>query len=125
MRFPHVQLFPKLAAELFKVGRLLGSPSDNRYAIFMSPDIHLGLVHYTEQVDPWFDAAAAYNFPTAAEILDWLKAGTRVALVHKASQSSDTSRNLMEQYLKTWQKVCADAQLNPNPMTMARYQGTL
>ena len=51
------------------------------------------------------------------EILDWLKAGTRVAFVHKVSQSSDTSRNLKDQYLKTWQKICADAQLNPNPKT--------
>ena len=41
VHFPHVQLFPKLAAELFKVRRLLGSSSDNHYAIF--PDIHLGL----------------------------------------------------------------------------------
>ncbi len=33
VRFPHLQLFPKLTAELFKVSRLLGSSSDTRYAI--------------------------------------------------------------------------------------------
>ena len=70
VRFPHTHLFPKLAVELFKVGCLLGSCSDHRYTIFMSPDIHLVLVHYTEQVDPWFDTVVTYNFITSAEILD-------------------------------------------------------
>jgi len=49
VRLQHLQLFPKLAAELFKVGRLLGS-SNNTYAIFTSPEIHLGLVNYTTQL---------------------------------------------------------------------------
>jgi hypothetical protein len=88
VHFPHLQLFPKLAAELFKVGRLLGS-SNNTYAIFTSPDIHLGLVHYTTQIDNCFDTVSAYNFPTTAALLDWLQAGTRVAFFQKASQSVD------------------------------------
>lgn len=120
VRFPHLQLFPKLAAELFKVGRLLGSSSDTRYAIFTSPDIHLGMVHYTKLVDPWFDTAAAYKFASALALLDWLQAGVRIAFIQKASQSSDTPRNLKEQYLKCYQAICADGQLNPTPMTMAR-----
>ena len=55
VRFPHLKLFPNLAVELFRVGCLLGSSSDNRYAIFKSPEIHLGFVQYTKQVDSWFD----------------------------------------------------------------------
>jgi hypothetical protein len=69
VRFPHLHLFPKLSAELFKVGHLLGS-SNNTYAIFTSPEIHLGLVHYTTQTDTWFDTVAAYNFATTADFLD-------------------------------------------------------
>jgi hypothetical protein len=110
VRFPHLQLFPKLAAELFKVGRLLGSSSDTRYAIFTSPDIHLGMVHYTKLVDPWFDTAAAYKFASALALLDWLQAGVRIAFIQKASQSSDTPRNLKEQYLKCYQSIFADGQ---------------
>jgi hypothetical protein len=120
VRFPHLQLFPKLEAELFKVGRLLGTSSDARYAIFTSPEIHLGMVHYTTVVDPWFHTAAAYNFATAAALLDWLQAGTRIAFIQKARQSPDTPRNLKEQFLKCYQAICADQQLNPTPMTMAR-----
>ena len=119
VRFPHLQLFPKLAAELFKVGRLLGS-SNNTYAIFTSPDIPLGLVHYAQQVDNWFDTVSAYNFASTADFLDWLKAGTRVAFFQKASQSSDMPRALKEQYLKCYQAICASMVLDPTPMTQAR-----
>lgn len=69
VRFPHLQLFPKLAEELFKVVLLLGS-SNNTYTIFTSSDIHLGLVHYTTQIDNWFDTVVAYNFATTADFLD-------------------------------------------------------
>jgi hypothetical protein len=95
VRFPQLQLFPKLAAELFKVGRLPGS-SNNTYVIFTSPDIHLGLVHYTTQIDNSFDTVATYNFSTTADFLDCLKTGTRVAFLQKASQSVDMPRNLKE-----------------------------
>jgi lipopolysaccharide biosynthesis glycosyltransferase len=98
----------------------VGTSSDARYAIFTSPEIHLGMVHYTTVVDPWFHTAAAYNFATAAALLDWLQAGTRIAFIQKARQSPDTPRNLKEQFLKCYQAICADQQLNPSPMTMAR-----
>jgi hypothetical protein len=49
VRFPHLQLFPKLATELFKVDRLLGS-SNSTYVIFTSHEIHLCLVHYMVQM---------------------------------------------------------------------------
>jgi hypothetical protein len=70
VRFPHLYLFPKLAAELLKVGRLLGSSSDTRYVIFTSLEIHLGMVHYTTEIDPWFHTTAVYNFATATTLLD-------------------------------------------------------
>ncbi len=89
----------------------------------MSPEMHLGLVQYTKQVDPWFDyrGSPTYNFATAAQILNWLKVGTRVTFIHKYSQSPDLARLLKEQYLKCYRKVCADAQTNPDPMTMDRW----
>ncbi len=121
VRFPHLQLFPKLAAELLKAGRLLGSSSDARYAIFTKPpEIHLGMVHYTTEIDPWFHTAAAYNFPTAAALLDWMPAGVRIVCMQKARQSPDTPRNLKEQYLKCYQVICAELQANPAHMTMTR-----
>jgi hypothetical protein len=84
----------------------------------MSPEIHFGLVHYTKQVDPWFDVAENYNFATATDFLNWLQAGTRISFVQKASQAPDVPRPLKEQYLKCYQKVCADAQTNPNPIIL-------
>jgi len=90
VRFPHLQFFPKLVAEHFKVGRLLGS-SNNTYAIFTSPEIHLGLVNYTS-----------------------------VAFFQKASQSVDMPRALKEQYLKCHQVIRASMVINPTPMTQTR-----
>jgi hypothetical protein len=102
VRFPHLNLFPKLAEELFKVGRLLGS-SNNTYAIFSSPEIHLGLVHYMTQIDNWFETVASYNFASTLNFLDCLKVDTRVSFLQKVSQSDDMPRNLKEQYLKCYQ----------------------
>jgi hypothetical protein len=107
--FPHLQLFLKLAAEFFKVGRLLGSSSDNRYAIFMSPGIHFGLVQYSEQVEPWFVYRGSRHLQF------------RYSSGNFELASPDVLRLLKEQYLKCYQKVCADAQTNPNPMTVDRW----
>jgi hypothetical protein len=41
-RFPHVQLFCRLAPEFFKVGRLRGSSSDNHFALFDAPNLPAG-----------------------------------------------------------------------------------
>jgi len=60
------------------------------------------------------------NFAANADLLDWLKAGTRVAFFQKASQSVDMPRALKEQYLKCHQAICASMVINPTPMTQAR-----
>ena len=91
-----------MTVELFKVGRLLGS-SNNTHAIFTSPEINLGLVHYMTQIDNWFETVASYNFASTLNFLDCLKVDTRVSFLQKVSQSDDMPRNLKEQYLKCYQ----------------------
>ena len=68
--FPHVQFFPKLLMEYFKVGRLLGSSNDNNFVLFMSPDISEGIETYKKRVAPWFVTVKNLNFATADEFLD-------------------------------------------------------
>ena len=40
--------------------------------------------------------------------------------MQKASQASGVPRALQQQYVTSYQKVCADAQANPVPITVAR-----
>ena len=120
VRFPHVQLFSKLLMEYFKVGRLLGSSNDNNFALFMSPDISEGIEAYKKRVAPWFATAKNLNFATAEDFQDWLNASTRISFMQKASQAPGVPRALQQQYVAAYQKVCADAQANPVPITVAR-----
>ena len=118
--YPHIQLFGWLTDEYFKAGRLLGSSSDNHFALFNSPDLSAGLEAYKKSIDPWFVSAKSMNFPTALDQLDWLQASSRLHFIYKCSQSTDVSFPLRQLYINFFQKVCAEQTANPNPITIRR-----
>ena len=86
----------------------------------MSPDISEGIETYKKRVAPWLVTVKNLNFTTVDEFLDCLNASTRISFMQKASQAPGVPRPLQQQYVGVYQKVCADVQVNPVPMTTAR-----
>ena len=90
----------------------------------MSPDISEGIETYKKRVAPWFVTAKNLNFATVDEFLDCLNSSTRISFMQKASQTPGVPRPLQQQYVGVYQKVCADVQVNPVPMTNSRCPAT-
>jgi hypothetical protein len=118
--YPHMQLFGRLTDEYFKAGRLLGSSSDNHFALFNSPDLCAGLEAYKKSTEAWFLSVKSMNFRTAFDQLDWLQASSRLHFIYKCSQSPEVPRPLRQLYINLFQKVCAEQTANPNPITTRR-----
>jgi len=81
LRFPHLQLFPRLLHEFFRVGRLRGSSGDNHFPLFNEPNLGQGLEAYKKRVDPYFANLRNYRFAAAENVIDFMQTTTRVCLL--------------------------------------------
>jgi len=121
-RFPHLQLFPKLLQEFFRVGRLRGSSGDNHFPLFNEPNLGQGLEAYKKKVDHYFGNLHNYRFATAENVIDFVQTTTRVAFVYKTSQDKYTPGPLKREMITFYQAYCIDQNVNPAPMNMARWE---
>ena len=118
--YPHLQLFGRLTDEYFKAGRLLGSSSDNHFAIFNASDLGAGLEDHKKSTEAWFISVKSMNFPITNDQLDWLHASSLLHFIYKCSQSPEVPRPLRQLYINFFQKVCVEQNSNPNPITSRR-----
>jgi hypothetical protein len=118
--YVHKQLFGRLANELFKAARLLGSSSDSNFTLFNVPVVNEGLEAYAKSIATWFVSVKSLNFQSGNDQLDWLEANAQVHFIHTASQSSDVPHALLHLYIRLFQRICAEQAANPNPITMRR-----
>jgi hypothetical protein len=103
IRYPHLQLFCRLATEFFKDGRLRGSSSDNNFALFNAPNLSAGLEAHKKTVDPWFVNLLNLNFATTVHDIDYVQTGTRVAFVYKVRQDPNAPEPLHREALTCYQ----------------------
>ena len=121
-RYPHVQLFCRLAVAYFQAVRLRSSSTDTHFALYNAPNLSAGLEVHKRLVDPWFVNIRRLNFATTAAAFDYLQAGTRVAFVYKLSQDPLAPEPLRREALVCYQAYCNDSQTNAAPMTLARWE---
>ena len=120
IRFPHLQLFCRLAHEFFRVGRLRGTTGDNQFTLFNAPNISGGMDAYKKSIEPYFVNLRNYHFATSETTIDYMQATARGAFLFKASQDPSTPEHLRKEYVTAFQAYCTELHDNQAHITNAR-----